>query len=291
MQIRDYAVFLKEPQLTKRSYKKSNKEVATTIMYYICFAILYIVIFMFGAAIGSFLNVCIYRLPKEESLAKVNSHCMSCGAFIKKRDLVPIFSWCALRGKCRSCGEKISIRYPLVESLNAILYVLIFAYFGILENPLQAIVCCLLFSALLVVFFMDLDTQLISMYVVGFIGILGIAKIILDFLNGGTSLLSHSLGVLAGFVPLMLIVIASGERAMGKGDAYLMLAGGLFLGIKAAVTALFIGLITGCIFGLIRKARTGDSQFAFGPYLAIGIAAAVFVGEPIANWYLGICGF
>lgn len=260
-------------------------------MYYICFAFLYIIIFMFGAAIGSFLNVCIYRLPKEESLTKVNSHCMSCGAFIKKRDLVPIFSWLMLRGKCRSCGVKISGRYPLVESLNAVFYVLIFAYFGILEAPIQAAVCCLLFSALIVVFFMDLDTQLISMYAVGFIGVLGVGQTALDLINGGASIVSHLIGAAIGFIPLMLISVASGEHAMGRGDAYLMLAGGLFLGAKPVVPAIFIGLITGCIFGLIRKARTGDSQFAFGPYLSTGIASAVFIGEPIADWYLRLCGF
>lgn len=260
-------------------------------MYYLCFVFLYMIIFMFGAAIGSFLNVCIYRLPKEESLTKVNSHCMSCGAFIKKRDLVPIFSWLLLRGKCRSCGEKISGRYPLVESLNAVFYVLIFAYFGILEAPVQAVICCLLFSALMVVFFMDLDTQLISMYVVGFIGILGVGQTVLDLISGDASIVSHLIGAAIGFIPFMLISVASGERAMGRGDAYLMLAGGLFLGTKPVVPAIFIGLITGCIFGLIRKARTGDSQFAFGPYLSIGIASAVFVGEPIADWYLRLCGF
>ncbi len=260
-------------------------------MYYFCFTVLYIVIFLFGAAIGSFLNVCIYRLPKEESLTKKNSHCMTCGAFIKKRDLIPIFSWIMLRGKCRSCGERITARYPLVESLNAVLYVIVFAWFGILEAPLQAAICCLTFSALVVVFFMDLDTQLISMYAVGFIGLMGLMQMILEIVSGEGTVLSHALGTVVGFVPLMVISIATGERAMGRGDAYLMLAGGFYLGVKAVVPAIFIGLITGSIFGLIRKARTGDSQFAFGPYLSIGIASAVFVGEPIADWYLGVCGF
>ena len=140
-------------------------------MYYVCYVLLYCIIFAFGAAIGSFLNVCIYRLPKEESLWRNNSHCMTCGTPIRKRDLIPIFSWCRLRGKCHSCGAKIPFRYTLVESLNAILYVLIFAYFGIFEQPVYAALVCLFCSALIVVFFMDLDTQLISLYVIGFIGL------------------------------------------------------------------------------------------------------------------------
>ena len=260
-------------------------------MYYYCYVILYCVIFAFGAAIGSFLNVCIYRLPKEESLWKQNSHCMTCGTPIQKRDLIPIFSWCRLRGKCRSCGAKIPFRYTLVESLNAVLYVLVFAWFDPFEQPILAILVCLLFSALLVVFFMDLDTQLINLYVIGFIGLLGIGITIYDVITGRGTWLSHGIGAVITFVPLIALVLLSDERAMGRGDAYLMLAAGLFLGAKAVVIALFLGLILGCIFGMAHKMRTGDSKFAFGPYLSLGIAAAVFCGEPLADLYLRVCGF
>ncbi|MCD8220483.1 MAG: prepilin peptidase [Ruminococcus sp.] len=260
-------------------------------MYYFCYTILYVIIFLFGTAIGSFLNVCIYRLPKEESIVRVLSHCMTCGAQIQKRDLIPIFSWLRLRGKCRSCGTKISARYTLVVALNAVCYVLIFAWFGIFEQPLTAALVCLLFSALIVVFFMDLDTQLISLFVIGAIALLGMGKIVLDLVTHEGTLLSHRIGALAAFVPLMLLVLLSGERAMGRGDAELMLTAGLFLGVKRIVVALFLGLILGSVCGLIRKARTGDSKLAFGPYLSLGIAIAVFVGEPIADWFLRLCGF
>lgn len=259
-------------------------------MYYVCYVLLYCIIFAFGAAIGSFLNVCIYRLPKEESLWRNNSHCMTCSTPIRKRDLIPIFSWCRLRGKCHSCGAKIPFRYTLVESLNAILYVLIFAYFGIFEQPVYAALVCLFCSALIVAFFMDLDTQLISLYVIGFIGLLGVAVTVYDVCTGNGTLLSHLIGAAAASVPLFLLVILSGERAMGRGDAELMLAGGLFLGVKGVVVGLFLGLILGCIFGMIHKAKTGDSKFAFGPYLSAGMAMALVVGEPIANLYLQICG-
>ena len=213
-------------------------------MYYVCYVLLYCIIFAFGAAIGSFLNVCIYRLPKEESLWRNNSHCMTCGTPIRKRDLIPIFSWCRLRGKCHSCGAKIPFRYTLVESLNAILYVLIF----------------------------------------------GVAVTVYDVCTGNGTLLSHLIGAAAASVPLFLLVILSGERAMGRGDAELMLAGGLFLSVKGVVVGLFLGLILGCIFGMIHKAKTGDSKFAFGPYLSAGMAMALVVGEPIANLYLQLCG-
>lgn len=260
-------------------------------MYYFCYAVLYCIIFAFGAVIGSFLNVCIYRMPKEESIWKQNSHCMTCGTPIQNRDLIPIFSWCRLRGKCRSCGTRISFRYTLVESLNAAFYVLIYAYFNPFQQPIAAGLVCLLFSALLVVFFMDLDTQLINLYIIGFIALLGTANTVYDIITGNNTLLSHLIGAFITFVPLILLVILSGERAMGRGDAYLMLAAGLFLGTKAIIIALFLGLILGCIFGMAHKLRTGDSKFAFGPYLSLGIAAAVFIGEPAADWYLRICGF
>jgi leader peptidase (prepilin peptidase)/N-methyltransferase len=269
---------------------KQVKKRGICFMYYLCYALLYCIIFAFGAAIGSFLNVCIYRLPKEESLWRNNSHCMTCGTPIRKRDLIPIFSWCRLRGKCHSCGAKIPFRYTLVESLNAVLYVLIYAYFGIFDRPLYAGLVCLFCSALVVVFFMDLDTQLINLYVLGFIGLLGIAATVYDVCTGNSTLLSHFIGAAAASVPLFLLVILSGERAMGRGDAELMLAGGLFLGVKGVVVGLFLGLILGCIFGLIHKAKTGDSRFAFGPYLSAGMALALVVGEPIANLYLQLCG-
>lgn len=265
---------------------KQVKERGICFMYYLCYALLYCIIFAFGAAIGSFLNVCIYRLPKEESLWRNNSHCMTCGTPIRKRDLIPIFSWCRLRGKCHSCGAKIPFRYTLVESLNAVLYVLIYAYFGIFDRPLYAGLVCLFCSALVVVFFMDLDTQLINLYVLGFIGLLGIAATVYDVCTGNSTLLSHFIGAAAASVPLFLLVILSGERAMGRGDAELMLVGGLFLGVKGVVVGLFLG----CIFGLIHKAKTGDSRFAFGPYLSAGMALALVVGEPIANLYLQLCG-
>ena len=113
------------------------------------YIIIYVFVFIFGACIGSFLNVCIYRLPKNESLIKRNSHCMTCGEPIKRRDLIPIVSWCILRGKCRSCGAKISARYTIVETLNALLYLWVFYHFNGIFNPLRAALVCLLFSALI----------------------------------------------------------------------------------------------------------------------------------------------
>ena len=219
------------------------------------YIIIYVFVFIFGACIGSFLNVCIYRLPKNESLIKRNSHCMTCGEPIKRRDLIPIVSWCILRGKCRSCGAKISARYTIVETLNALLYLWVFYHFNGIFNPLRAALVCLLFSALIVVFFMDWDTQLINTYVVIFIGLLGVAEYIFCKDQTGLTLKSHLIGFFIVSVPLLIICLITHEKAMGMGDVYLMAAAGLFLGMQGALVALLIGLITGSIGGLIQKHR------------------------------------
>lgn len=263
------------------------------LQYNLFVSILYVFIFLFGAAVGSFLNVCIYRLPKEESLTKSNSHCMKCGTPILKRDLIPIVSWCMLRGKCRACGEPISPRYTVVESLNAIGWVLIALHFDIVSSgrvAVHAILNCLVFSALVVVFFMDWDTQLISTPVVIFIGLLAIPEYLYRPYNFGIMLPDMIIGLFAASVPLLLIFLISKGKAMGLGDVYLMAAAGLFLGWHRVVAALFIGIIIGAVAGIIIKARGGSSQFAFGPWLSLGILAAMIWGWDICNLYANFTG-
>ena len=247
----------------------------------------YFIIFVFGACIGSFLNVCILRLPKDESLIKGASHCMTCGEKIKKRDLIPILSWCLLKGKCRNCKADISPRYTIVEALNAMLYVIIFAMFGFIHQPFLPAIICLLFSCLIVVFFMDLDTQTINTGVLIAMALLGIARY---FLVGDLSWQSQIIGAFCISLPFLIIVIISRERAMGLGDAILMFSAGLVLGVKAIIIATFIGLIIGSVAGLIQKHFTGSNKFAFGPWLAIGIAVGAIWGTELADLYLKISG-
>lgn len=263
-------------------------------MLYLAYFVIYAFVFVFGAIIGSFLNVCIFRLPTDESIADGGSHCMSCKQKIKKYDLIPIVSYIILKGKCRSCGAKISPRYMIVELLNAVLYVLTFAHFG-LNGSVEAAFVCVLLSCLIIVFFMDLDTQLISMPVVGVIGILAIAKLILtltgrgEFLNPLTWLDTLG-GAVVISVPFLAIFLISQGRAIGFGDVMLMLASGAYLGLKAVLVAAFIGLIIGSIAGLVIKYISGSSKFAFGPWLSLGIAVSVFYGDFLADLYLKISG-
>ncbi|MBO5344071.1 MAG: prepilin peptidase [Ruminococcus sp.] len=250
------------------------------------------IIFLFGICIGSFLNVVIIRLPRNESLIKSSSHCMTCGTKIRPIDLIPVFSWLFLRGKCHSCGEKISARYPIVESLNGLLYVLTFL---VIDINAKAIITCVLMSLLVVVAFMDWDTQEIDLIIVGLILLLAVPAAIF---TDDVKLVHRIIGAFAISVPFFIIGEVSrpiirkkyGEdfRAIEQGDTALMLAAGALLGTQAVIVSAFIGIIAAAFGGIIIKAVTKDSKFAFGPYLAMGIAAAMLWGNNIADWYISL---
>lgn len=253
------------------------------------------IIFLFGICIGSFLNVVIIRLPRHESLIKRASHCMTCGTKIRPIDLIPVFSWLFLRGKCHSCGEKISPRYPIVESLNGIMYVLTFI---ILDINAKAIITCLLMSLLIVVGFMDWDTREIDMIIVGLIFILAVPSAIF---TDDVTITSRIIGALVISVPFFIIGEVSRPiirkkfdddfRAIELGDTILMFAAGALLGTQAVIVSALIGIVIAAVGGIILKAVTKDSTFPFGPWLSIGIAIAMLWGNQIAQWYIGLITF
>ena len=142
--------------------------------------ILSIIIFLYGIVIGSFLNVLIYRLPKHENIATKRSHCMECGYQLKWYDLIPLFSYLFLRGRCRKCGTRISIQYPIIEAVNGILYVLIFLRYGL---TIETLLYCLLFSALLALSVIDFRTFEIPVGFNIFILILGLVRVATDYKN------------------------------------------------------------------------------------------------------------
>lgn len=252
----------------------------------------YIVVFLLGISIGSFLNVVIIRLPLGESLVKRSSHCMTCGAKIRARDLVPVFSWLALRGKCHSCGEKISPRYPIVESLNGILFVFTF---WVLDANAESIITCVLMSLLVVVGFMDWDTMEIDERVLGLIALLVIPS---HFFTEQSSIEERIKGALIISVPFFIIGEVSrsfikkkfGEdfRAIELGDTLLMICAGAYLGTRAVIVSALFGIVIAAVAGLINKMISGESKFAFGPFLSIGIAIGALWGNDIAQWYIGL---
>lgn len=250
------------------------------------------IIFLFGICIGSFLNVVIIRLPNNESLIKRSSHCMTCGTKIRPIDLIPVFSWLFLRGKCHSCGNKISARYPIVEALNGLLYVLTFL---VLDINAKAIITCVLMSLLVVIGFMDWDTQEIDLIIVGLILLLAVPAAIF---TDDVKLIHRIIGALIISVPFFIIGEVSRPiirkkfdedfRAIEMGDTALMFATGALLGTQAVIVSAFMGIIVAALIGLILKKVTKESKFAFGPYLSMGIATSMLWGNDIANWYISI---
>ncbi len=257
-------------------------------IFYILF---YPIVFFYGICIGSFLNVVIFRLPKNESLIKRSSHCMTCGEKIRIRDLVPIFSWLFLRGKCRNCGEKISPRYPIVEALNGIVYLLTFTFMDYLDA--HAFICCIFFSILIVIGFMDWDTMEMDIRLLVLIALLALPSALL---SKEVDLTSRCIGLVCVSIPFFLVGEISGAiiqkktgekvRGIELGDTVLMAASGLLIGWKAVLAGAFFGIIIAAVCGLINKHRSGESKFAFGPFLAIGLFFGTLFGEMLIDWYI-----
>ncbi len=243
-----------------------------------------IVIFAFGIVIGSFLNVVIYRLPKHEDIVVERSHCMECGYVLKWYDLIPILSYQILRGKCRKCGTKLSVQYPLIEGLNGVLYVLIAVINGV---NVDSLLYCLLISALITLSVIDWRTYEIPIGINIFILALGLIATAIHY----TDWLNHVIGFLAVSVFIYIIILATKGRGMGGGDMKLMAAAGLLLGWKEIILAFILGCILGSIIHVIRmKVSKAEHTLAFGPYLSLGILITVLFGQPILSWYLGLLG-
>ena len=245
--------------------------------------VLYLIIFLYGIVIGSFLNVLIYRLPKKENIVTTRSHCMNCGYQLKWYDLVPIFSFLALGGRCRKCKTRISVQYPIIEALNGILYLIVFIRFGM---SVDSLLYCLLFSALLTLSVIDFRTYEIPVGINVFILLLGLIRIVTDWSNWS----DYLIGFLAVSAFLYLIYIVTKGRGIGGGDVKLMAVCGLVLGWKLVVLGFFLGCIIGSICHLIRmKVSDADHVLAMGPYLSVGVMIAALFGNQMIHWYLTVC--
>lgn len=241
--------------------------------------LLYITIFIFGIVIGSFLNVCIYRIPKKEDIVKINSHCMSCNYNLKWYDLIPLFSYIFLGGRCRKCKTKLSIQYPLIEGLNGILYVLVVAMNGF---TIESLLYCLMFSALVTLSVIDFRTYEIPFGINLFILALGLIRVAVDYKN----FLNYLIGFISVSGFLYLLYLLTKGRGIGGGDIKLMAVSGLMLGWKCNILALAFGCIIGSVIHLIRmKVSKEDHVLALGPYLSIGIMIAALWGESLLKWY------
>jgi len=249
----------------------------------------YIISILFGAMIGSFLNVCIMRLPKGESIVFPGSHCPYCQKPIQFYDNIPLVSYLVLKAKCRYCKTPISIQYPLVEGMTALSSFLIFAKFGPSLNFLFYFV---FISALIVIAVIDLYHQIIPDVVslpgigVGIIGGLILPNI--TFLN---SLIGLLVGGGSLFLVATLYQWLFKREGMGGGDVKLLAMIGAFLGWKAVIMTILMGSFIGSLSGIILMMFKGkDFKYAipFGPFLSLGAVTSPFFGEQLINWYLYI---
>lgn len=243
----------------------------------------YIFIFVLGIVIGSFLNVCIYRIPIEKSIVFPPSHCTNCKHDLKPLDLIPIFSYIYLGGKCRYCNKKISLRYPIIEGLNGILYLLIYLKFGLTLITLKY---CILISILIVIGMIDYDTQFIFTSTTIFGGIVAGIFIIIQGIVYKGGILDSLFGGIIGFGIIALIVFLT--RGMGEGDIEMAAVCGLFLGVKGILLGLFLAIIIGGMAGIIIllfKLKKAKEKIAFGPFIAIGSLVSMLWGIEILRNY------
>lgn len=243
-----------------------------------------ILILIIGLCIGSFLNVCIYRIPREESIAFPPSHCTSCGYELKAVDLIPVISYLFLKRKCRKCGEKISINYPLVELLNGVLYLLIFLRFGL---SLSFVFYSLLTSLLIVISYIDLDSKYIYLSTTILGVVLAAIYIVVGLYTKDISISNNVLGGAIGYGIIYLIVVIT--KGMGQGDAEVAGVCGLFIGIKGILVCLFIAVVLGGLVAaiiLIFKLKEKKSEIAFSPYISIGSIVYILLGKEILSLYL-----
>ncbi len=244
-----------------------------------------IIIFIIGLIIGSFSNVCIYRLPRNESIVFPGSHCPRCNHALEWYDNIPLISYIILKGKCRYCAEKISIQYPLVEFLTASLYLSLFYFYRLQLHTVFYMVFC---SALIIIGFIDLKEKIIPDVISLPLTALGFLS---SFILNNISPLNSLLGILAGGGSLYLIAIAGTyifkKEAMGGGDIKLSAMVGAFLGWQLTLLSLFIGFLLGSVIGIIVLMKTKGEirDVPFGPFIALGALIALFFGQGILNWY------
>ena len=243
-----------------------------------------------GAIVGSFLNVVVYRLPRGESLVRPGSHCPGCGGAVAAYDNVPLVSWAALRGRCRTCRTRISGRYPAVEAATAALFVAATIRFGLVAELGAYLV---LFGALVAVAAVDLEHYIVPRKIVYMAAVLAAPFLVAQVVVGGDPrrLVDAAIAGAASFAVLGLVYMIQPE-GMGFGDVRLAgLDGALlgFLGLGEAAVGLFLGVAAGALAGVVLVAlgRSRKTKLPFAPFLAAGTVAAVLVGPLLVKAWLG----
>jgi len=254
-------------------------------MYY---GIEIILIFILGLIVGSFSNVCIYRIPRNESIIYPISHCPKCRSNISPKDNIPLLSYILLKGRCRNCKSKISIQYPMVELITGLIYLIIYLTYGL---SIQSLIYIILSSALTIIAFIDLNEQIVP-DVISLPGI--VIGFIISFLVPYISFINSALGVVVGGGIILITGLAGSvifkKEAMGGGDVKLAAMIGAFLGWRYIVISLFLGFFLGALAGIIliiTKIKSREDVVPFGPFIVLGSFITLLWGEKIITWYIG----
>ena len=245
-----------------------------------------LILFIFGSCIGSFLNVCIYRLPNSKSIVYPPSACPGCNTLIRFYDNIPILSFLLLRGRCRSCRAVISIRYPLVELMVGLFAVCAYLKFGL---TLEALITYLFIAALIVITFIDIDHRIIP-DAISLPGIpIGFAA---SFFSPAITYLESLVGILVGGGSLLSVAwvysLITHKEGMGGGDIKLLAMIGAFVGWQGVLLTVFLSSAIGTLCGLLVMIRSGKNMklaIPFGPFLAMGAMIHIFFGKELIFWY------
>lgn len=248
-----------------------------------------ILVIIYGLLIGSFLNVLIYRIPREESIAFPGSHCPECDHKLRWYDNIPVVSYMMLKGKCRYCGTRISAQYPLIETINAIVYVVLYIFFG---WSIDFVAFALIASVLIAIAGIDLKEQIIPDSLVLSVLVIEVLHKTLNYFISGVypSLADSLLGlVVAGGIFLLIVLLSKG--GMGGGDVTLIGALGFVLGVKGILLTIFFSFILGAIISIFLLAsglKTRKDPIPFGPFIILGFFIVLLWGNGIISWYFDI---
>ena len=245
---------------------------------------------LFGLVIGSFLNVCIYRIPREESIAFPASHCTTCGHPLSTLDLIPVFSYIFLHGKCRYCKSQISPRYMLVEVFHSLLYMIVVSYFG---YSLETLIFCFLSSIMLILTMIDFEHMILPTKIIIFGAIIGVIfRIIQSILYKDYTILTNSiLAAGIGYALFYTIFYVSKallkKEGMGFGDIRYIAMIGIFLSPKLLIVTILLSAVIGSIYGIVQLYIVKTSkEYPYGPFISMATFISMLFGDEIINWYL-----
>lgn len=243
-----------------------------------------IIVLILGIIIGSFLNVCIYRIPKGESIIYPPSYCEKCGVNIKLYDLIPVVSYIFLKGRCKCCKNKISLRCPLVELLTGILFLSIYHLCGLNFNFIKYIIFV---SFIIVIGFIDLDTTDVYSKTTISAMIIGVIYILIEKFYFGYGIKTYIYAVLLCTMVIGTIIFTT--KGMGSGDLDVYIVVSLFLGFKITAITIFFSFIFGALIGIlliVSKRKSRKDYIPFGPFIAIASIFSILFGDKVFLFYV-----